>query len=166
MHAVRGGFDGGDAGATPCDLRIEARRFAQRLREDGAEAVDHVAGKQQWNAQPRLLHSDFLQRAGRRHAVHAEDRTHLPGADLCLAGGPGGRASLVAGSGRLVELAELFLERHAREQGFDEGSLAICLDMRHRRLLHGAESLGTQGKYEARQPRRHATAGATRCSRS
>ena len=125
VYAHRGGF----CRRYPCralsSLRIPARRLGERHGEDRAHAVNDVEPKNQRDVKARLLDRDALQGLGRIRADDVQE-----GADRAVTELIHARGTLTAtgpcrvpGAGDLIELAELFDERHPREDGIDKSRL-------------------------------------------
>ena len=88
------------------NLRVEAGAHAERNREDRPEAVDRVEGEEQRDLQPRLLDREPLELPDSCRIGHAQDR-------------PEPTAYGVVGDqeiGQQLDLLQLLLERHLREQ--------------------------------------------------
>ena len=88
------------------DLGVEAGAHAQRNREDRSEAVDRVEGEEQRDLQPRLLDRETLELSDSCRIGHAQDRPEP------IAYGLVGDQEI----GQQLDLLQLLLERHLREQ--------------------------------------------------
>jgi len=119
MHAGSGRLCRAHPRGAARHRRVPAARHRQRHREDRAEAVHHVVGKQQRNAETRLLDGHALQAAGFFRAVDVQKRPDGPVSDQRLLI----RARLRPGGCPLArvlrELAQLFLNGHLRQERVD-----------------------------------------------
>jgi hypothetical protein len=78
--------------------------------------VNHVEGKERRDFQTRLIHSDALQLVHARRAAHVERRAEQAFADHLAVFGAEVAVGLAV---EHLELAELFGERHARDERVD-----------------------------------------------
>ena len=85
---------------------VEAGAHAERNREDRSEAVDRVEREEQWDLQPRLLDRETLELSDLCRVGHAQDRSEP------TAYGIVGDQEI----GQQLDLLQLLLERHVREQ--------------------------------------------------
>ena len=123
-------------------LGVERACFREWDREDRAIPVNHVEAKQQRDLEPRLGHRDPLHRRRVLGAHDVEQPAELTRAHqlhLLGRGAPAGRQE--------TQLAELFFEGHAGEQGVEVLGGSGCgdqrcqdqdmADARHRNALSG-----------------------------
>ena len=103
--------------------RVPARRLAERDREDRLVAVDHVVAEDHRDLEPAVLDRELLHLARGLGAVHVQHRADEPLPDLVvhrlLRPRARRRAGHVEGAAVLVELPDLLLERHLREERVD-----------------------------------------------
>ena len=113
-----GGLGRGDPRRSLDGRRVPATRLAQGDREDRAVAVDHVEAEEQRDLQPRLLDGQVLGLVDVPRPADVEER-----ADQARAGsGRGARRGPATSFGdavELLQLADLLLEGHPREQLVD-----------------------------------------------
>ena len=145
VDAVGRGFDGADPRGRFDGRRVEARRFGQGDREDGAPAVDHVIAEEQRDVQPRLFHGDPLHPAGGRGAPEVEERSDAPVAHQAVASTRRPGTGLVPLGRRHDQLADLLLQRHEREERVG--------DARTARRSGGGLRLGGRGTAAGRDGR-------------
>ena len=117
---------GGDARRLLPKVRGELAGFRQRNRENRVVAVDDVETHEQGNAEAGFLHRETLDGARLVRPPEIEQISDPPGSNplvqiVKLAG-----AGDHAGRSDHVELPDLFLERHRREQRID-ASHALAL---------------------------------------
>ncbi|MNC63112.1 hypothetical protein D3C75_1132070 [compost metagenome] len=123
MNAGSGRFPGGGCRTLSGQLRIPGAAHGQRNREDGLVAVDNIRHEQQRNTQPvvpqvSLLHPDdgFGSRKIKGGAAGIYHRS----GDTQLLHGAGEQRLLlkafIKSSGKLQELGNLLLQRHAANQ--------------------------------------------------
>ncbi len=127
VQAGSGGFDRSGARGALGQVRLEAGGLAQRNREHGTHAVDHVGGEDHRDAQAALFGRDLLDAAAQFGAHTIEQRADLALAHLLqhLVGIAhvgfrvhvrGERADHVRED---TQLADLFLDGHLGNEGFD-----------------------------------------------
>src|SRR5690606_29254043 len=83
-------------------------------------AVNDVVGEEKRDAQSRFLDRNALEAARVRGAMHTQEGADAPRAHVLFAAGTLGRPRIRARPARLVQLAELLLERHQREDRIHE----------------------------------------------
>jgi hypothetical protein len=117
---MRRGLDRRDARCAFDCRGVEARRFPQRYREDGAPSVDHVMGKEERDVKPGFLHRDALDAPGSRRPPEIEEGSNptLPHRLIAADRGPG--AGLPPLGRRHGELAYLLLHGHQGEERIGE----------------------------------------------
>ena len=123
VDAGRGRLRRGDAGRLLDRRHVPARRLAERDREHRPVAVDHVEPEDHRDLEPAVLDRQLLHLPRGLGPGDVEDRADQPLTDLVvhdlLRAGAGRRPGHVEGAAVLVELADLLLERHLREQRVD-----------------------------------------------
>ena len=120
VDAGRGRLDRRHPGSPLDRAGIPARGLGQRDRERRPEPVDDVEGEQERDAEARPLHRDGLQLACEVGAEHAQEGADLPLGDHCPISIIDLRpAGCVPRPLELGELAELLLDCHAGQEGFD-----------------------------------------------
>ena len=120
MKSVRGGLDRGLPGRELHAHRIEARGLGNRNRIDGTEAVDDIHCEEEWYPEPRFLCRDTLELARVLGSPDSEERPDPSGANERLAARRRAGPCLRTDAGQLVELSDLFVERHQPEDGIGE----------------------------------------------
>ena len=133
VDAVGRGLEGGHPGPCPDQLRVPGGSLPERNREDGPEAVDHVAPHEERDPQPALFHGDALELRQRARIHLVQDGPHPPLADL-----QGQRlGDRPFGPGDLVQLADLLGQRHAGQELPDPGLQSPGLQGRIVTRVHG-----------------------------
>ena len=118
----------------PLDAReIPARGFSERNGKDRAIAVHDIETEEHRDVQAAVLDRELLQGPSRRSADDIEHRSHPSCADGLIvtraAAACRRRSGRIEARGQLVQLSDLFLEGHLREQRADAG-LALRSDPR------------------------------------
>jgi len=123
VNAPRGGLRGGDPRRSLDGGQVPTRRFAERHGKHRAVAVNYIMTEQQRDVQPAVFHRELLRLARGLGADDVENRAHLAAFDLLIEievfAARRRRTDKVERAAVLVELADLFVERHAPEEIVD-----------------------------------------------
>ncbi len=139
----------GQADAIPCGLlgsaargffpqdRVEQTGLRQRHWKNRPVAVDDIEAEQQRDSEPRFLDREALHGVYRFASPEVQKAAYTPGANICLDATNFARPGDGARRCDHIELSDLFLDGHRREQNVDAFHAFTCRE--HQRMVSAAD---------------------------